>query len=120
MAVQGTVTFDQVDSDQEVNLGGSYTDFEFMASGEIDSPSGVIRRSQGSWIDDWQWCEIVSSNGSNHRNYCVQDRVIKVMEYVSNSWVTTLEVEFIAPTSTGIRVNVITANIDIPVLIKAR
>lgn len=119
-SVAGYVTFDQVDSDVEITLGDEYTDFEFVVSGLLDSNSSVRRTSQGVAIGSFQGCTVDSSNGSNHRNLCLDDRIVKVQEYVSSSWVTVLEVAFIAPTSTGFRANVITANANIPVLVKAR
>ena len=118
--VAGYVTFDSVDSDLEVELGGEFSDFEFLASGELDDPQSTIFRSEGVALGGFQGCDVVSSNGSNHRNFCLNDRIIKVQKYVSSTWVTVLEVAFIASTSIGMRVNVITANVDIPVLVKAR
>lgn len=120
-AVAGYVTFDQVDSDIEITLGAQYTDFEFEVSGLLNSNSSTRRTSRGVAIDGgFQGCAVDSSNGSNHRNLCLDDRIVKVMEYISSNWVTVLEVAFIANTSTGFRANVITANANIPVLVKAR
>lgn len=118
--IAGYITFDQVDSDIEVTLGDAYTDFEFLASNKLDTTSSDIARSEGVYLGGNQACDFVGSNGSNHQNLCYDDRIIKVKKYVSSSWVTVLEVAFIAPTATGFRVNVITANEDIPVLVKAR
>jgi hypothetical protein len=120
-AVVGYVTFDTVDSDLEVNLGGEYSDFEFAVSGRLDTNSSIRRRSDGIAIDGgFQGCTVDCSSGSTHRNLCLDDRIVKVQEYISSNWVTVLEVAFIAATSTGMRVNVITANANLPVLVKAR
>lgn len=120
-SVAGYVTFDTVDSDTEVTLGAAYTDFEFVVSGLLDTNSSSRRTSLGVAINGgFQGCTVDCSNGSNHRNLCLDDRIVKVQEYVSSSWVTVLEVQFIAATSTGFRANVITANSNIPVLVKAR
>lgn len=118
--VAGYVTFDEQDSDIEITLGAEYNDFEFVASGQLDTNSSVRRTSEGVALGGFQGCTVDCSNGSNHRNLCLDDRIVKVQEYVSSSWVTVLEVAFIAKTSTGFRVNVITANANIPVLVKAR
>lgn len=119
--VAGYITFDQVDSDVEITLGGEYSDFEFLASGQLDTNSGVKRVSNGVAMDGgFQGCSVECSNGSNHRNLCLDDRIVKVQEYISGSWATVLEVAFIAATSTGFRANVITANSNIPVRIVAR
>ena len=120
MSVAGYVTFPDQDSDLEVNLGGEYSDFEFLASGMLDTNSSEMYRSEGVALGGFQGCDVVSSNGSNHRNLSKNDRIVLVQKYVSSSWVTVLEVEFIAATSTGVRFNVITPNEDISVLIKAR
>jgi len=119
-ATAGYVTFDEQDSDIEVTLGAAYNEFEFVVSGQLDTNSSVRRTSQGVFSDDTQACTVDCSNGSNHRNLCLDDRIVKIQEYVSSSWVTVLEVAFIAKTATGFRANVITANANIPVLVKAR
>lgn len=120
MSVAGLLTFDQVDSNAEYELGGEYSDFEFHVSGALDDPSSVRRVSDGVAIGNFQSCDVDCSNGSNHRNYRLDDRIIKVQEYVSSSWVTVLEVAFIEAYEDGIRVNVITANNTLPVLVVAR
>ena len=119
-SVAGYVTFDQVDSELETNLGGEFTDFEFIASGELDDPQTDIARSEGVAIGGFQGCDFIGSNGSLHRQFCLNDRIIKVQRYISSNWVTVLEVEFLEATSIGFLANVITANVDIPVLVKAR
>lgn len=119
-AIAGYVTFDTVDNDLEVTLGGAYTEFEFIVSGELNTTSTVRRTSHGVAIGTFQGCTVDCSNGSNHRNYCLNDRIIKVQNYTGSAWVTILEVEFKGATATGAKFNVITANSSLMVLIKAR
>lgn len=121
MSVAGYLTFDQQDSDLEYDLGGTFTDFEFHVSGKLDVNSSVRRRSDGVAIHGgFQGCSVDCSNGSNHRNLCLDDRIVKVQEYISSSWVTVLEVAFIAGTADGFRANIITENADLKVLVIAR
>lgn len=118
--VAGYITFDEQDSDVEITLGAAFSDFEFIVSGQLDNDSSIRRTSEGIALGGFQGCKIDCSNGTNHRNLCLDDRIVKVQEYISSSWVTVLEIEFITATSTGFRVNVITPNENIPVLVKAR
>lgn len=120
MSVAGLLTFDTVGDDLEYELGGEYSDFEFHVSGALDDPSSVRRVSDGVAIGGFQSCDVDCSNGSNHRNYRLDDRIIKVQEYQSSSWVTVLEVQFVEAYEDGIRVNVITANIGVPAVVVAR
>lgn len=119
-SIAGYVTFDSVEAELEINLGGEYTDFEFDVAGYLDTAQSDLFSSRGVAIGGFQGVQFVGSNGSNHRSLALNDKIVKVQRYVSSSWVTVLEVEFLEPTSIGFKVNVITANVDIPVLIKAR
>lgn len=116
----GRVTFDQQDSDLELNLGGQYSQFWFQAGCLYDDDESTVQYSEGEVMHGvFQQAKFRSSNGSNHTSGSVPDRCVKLKKRVGTSWVTVLEVEFIARTSIGARFNVITENADYPVTITA-